>query len=138
MKRPTSTPSSNLSNGRLVPFSLLLIFIKNLKKILLFNQQVWLGLGISIFCVIAILNLIRRYLECRSTFRIGFRPNNEPQTGNLKTGGQHRAKKRQTGNEYLYVLGNLLSQGFCISLTLRCSRFNQSRSQIKVFLLLLF
>ncbi|XP_046448054.1 uncharacterized protein LOC124196853 isoform X2 [Daphnia pulex] len=76
-----------------------------------FQWPVWLGLGISIVCVIAILNLIRRYLECRSTFCTGFRPNNEPQTRNLKTGGQHRAKKRQTGNEYLYVLGNLLSQG---------------------------
>jgi hypothetical protein len=70
------------------------------QHLLLFDHQVWLGLGVSIVCVIAVLNLIQRYLEYRSAFEMDF-----------KTGNKPRAEKWRTGNQYLYVFGNLLSQG---------------------------
>ncbi|EFX82352.1 hypothetical protein DAPPUDRAFT_241436 [Daphnia pulex] len=71
-----------------------------------FQWQIWLGLGISIVCVIAILNLLQRYLESyRSAFEM-----------DLKTGNKPRAEKWQTEKQFLYVFGNLLSQGgFCPS-----------------------
>ncbi|EFX82168.1 hypothetical protein DAPPUDRAFT_241316 [Daphnia pulex] len=65
-----------------------------------FQWPVWLGLGISIVCVIAILNLTQRYLQYRSTFETSFRP-----SYNLTTA------KEETREQYLYVFGNLLSQG---------------------------
>ncbi len=51
-------------------------------------SQIWVGLVISTVCVIVVLKLLQRYLNHRSS---------------LKT--------ENTGNQYLYVFGNLLSQG---------------------------
>jgi hypothetical protein len=85
--------------------------LKMIKNFIILNQQIWLGLGISIVCVIVILNLIQRYSESASG--TGFRLNNKPQTGNLTNNGQLRGTKGETGKQqYLYVFGNLLSQGF--------------------------
>lgn len=52
-------------------------------------SQVWLGLVISTVGVIVVLKLLQRYLNHRSS---------------LET-------TENTGNQYIYVLGNLLSQG---------------------------
>jgi ionotropic glutamate receptor len=77
----------------------------------LFNLQVWLGLGVSIICVIAMLNLIQRYLEYRSAFHMDFKLRNKKlKTGNLQN--NRKVKRYQTGKQYLYVLGILLSQGY--------------------------
>ncbi|XP_046642705.1 ionotropic receptor 21a-like [Daphnia pulicaria] len=67
-----------------------------------FQWPVWLGLGISMICVIAILNLMQRYLEYRSTFE---------KSSNLMTNSGRQVKKTITGKQYLYVFANLLSQG---------------------------
>ncbi|XP_046449177.1 glutamate receptor ionotropic, kainate 2-like [Daphnia pulex] len=72
-----------------------------------FQWQIWLGLGKSIVCVIAILNLIQRYLEYRSSLETSnVRPNdnNNPPTEKIITKGR-------TAKQFLYVFGNLLSQG---------------------------
>ncbi|XP_046449181.1 ionotropic receptor 93a-like [Daphnia pulex] len=70
-----------------------------------FQWPVWLLIGVSIVVVIAVLNLLQRYLEYRSAFEMDFKTSNKP-----------RAEKWRTGNQYLYVFGNLLSQGgFCPS-----------------------
>ncbi len=76
--------------------SLKLFDKKNLLK------KVWVGLGVSIICVISVLNLMQRYLEYRSTV-------NKNSNENLVDG--QNAKKRNKGKHYLYVFGNLLSQG---------------------------
>ncbi|EFX78662.1 hypothetical protein DAPPUDRAFT_246066 [Daphnia pulex] len=56
----------------------------------------------------------KRYLEYRSVFIMDLRPNNIPLPEKLTNDDQIRAKKWQTGKQYLYVFGNLLSQGgFC-------------------------
>jgi hypothetical protein len=65
----------------------------------LIYRQVWLGLGVSIACVIAMLNLIQRYLHYRSTI-------------DLKQNEENKSQNWQTGKQYFYVLGNLLSQGY--------------------------
>jgi hypothetical protein len=64
-------------------------------------KKVWLGLGVSILCVISVLNLNA------TIFRISTvdKSSNE----NLVDG--QNAKKRNKGKQYLYVFGNLLSQG---------------------------
>ncbi len=69
------------------------------------NRQVWLGLGVSVACVIAVLNLIQRYLDYRSTIDDGFDQSEEKKNGRL------RVTKWKTQKQYLYVFGNLLSQG---------------------------
>jgi hypothetical protein len=74
------------------------------QHLLLFDHQVWLGLGISIVCVITVLNLIRRYLEYRSLIETPSSPIDNPATGKLITEGE-------TGKQYVYVFGTLLSQG---------------------------
>ncbi|EFX82169.1 hypothetical protein DAPPUDRAFT_241317 [Daphnia pulex] len=71
---------------------------------ILFDPQVWLGLGISIVCVIAVLNLMQRYLDYRSVTETTLRSNDNPPTQKIITKGE-------TGKQYLYVFGNLLSQG---------------------------
>ncbi|XP_046449196.1 glutamate [NMDA] receptor subunit 1-like [Daphnia pulex] len=72
---------------------------------LLFDHQVWLGLGISIVCVIAVLNLIQRYLEYRSVIVTPSRSKDNPALT------EKVIAKGETGKQYLYVFGNLLSQG---------------------------
>jgi len=79
---------------------------------------VWLGLGVSIVCVTAILILIQRYYEYRSTFDAYFTTNNKPHIRKLNNGEQLRVKNGGAGNHYLYVFGNLLSQGYCITSTI--------------------
>jgi hypothetical protein len=74
---------------------------------LFINRQVWLGLGVSIGCVIAVLHLIQRYLHYRST--IDLKQNEEKKS---QKRGRIGVKKWQTGKQYFYVFGNLLSQGF--------------------------
>jgi hypothetical protein len=76
---------------------------------LLIYRQVWLGLGVSIACVIAMLNLIQRYLHYRSTIDDDLKQIEE---NNSQKGGRIGVKKWQTGKQFFYVLGNLLSQGY--------------------------
>ncbi|XP_046448237.1 uncharacterized protein LOC124197028 isoform X2 [Daphnia pulex] len=98
-----------------------------------FQWPVWLGLIIAIICVITILNLLQRYLEYRSQFETGPNPKNLrklPIVGDIRrplnrrrrivamvgslfvpSGISLRETRGQTGNQYLYVFGNLLSQG---------------------------
>ena len=66
----------------------------------LFNQQIWVGIGVSIVCVIVVLSLIERYLEYQTA---------GPLTND--GGGLRIITKTITGKQYLYVFGNLLSQG---------------------------
>ncbi|EFX82391.1 hypothetical protein DAPPUDRAFT_316802 [Daphnia pulex] len=74
-----------------------------------FQWPVWLGLGISIVCVIAVLNLMQRYLQYRSVIETPSRSNDNSPTEKIITKGE-------TGKQYLYVFGNLLSQGgACLS-----------------------
>ncbi|XP_046642731.1 ionotropic receptor 21a-like [Daphnia pulicaria] len=75
-----------------------------------FQWPVWLGLGLSIAFVIAVLNLIQRYPE----YAIETIVRQNEKTN--QTGGRLRVTKWQTGKQYLFVFGNLLSQGgFCPS-----------------------
>nr|CAH0109179.1 unnamed protein product [Daphnia galeata] len=67
-----------------------------------FQWPVWLGLVISIVCVIFVLNLLQRYFTYRSL---------KPETSSIEIGNQNSAPIVNTGNQYLYVFGNLLSQG---------------------------
>ncbi|EFX82393.1 hypothetical protein DAPPUDRAFT_101640 [Daphnia pulex] len=69
-----------------------------------FQWPVWLGLGISIVCVIAVLNLMQLYLEYRSVIETPSKSNDNSPTEKINTKGE-------TGKQYLYVFGNLLSQG---------------------------
>jgi hypothetical protein len=63
-----------------------------------------LGLGVSIVCVIAVLNLIQRFLNYPSVIETPSRPDDNQPTEKITT-------KEETGKQYLYVFGNLLSQG---------------------------
>ena len=99
MKRQTSTPSSNLSNGRFEKKYKSYKYFYKIKHSL-FNQQIWVGIGVSIVCVIVVLSLIERYLEYQTT---------GPLTND--GGGLRIITKTITGKQYLYVFGNLLSQG---------------------------
>jgi ionotropic glutamate receptor len=63
-----------------------------------------LGLGVSIVCLITVLNVIQRYLEYHSAFEATFSSNDNPPA-------EKKITKEETGKEYLYVFGNLLSQG---------------------------
>ena len=70
----------------------------------------WLGLAISIVCVIFVLNLLQRYMAYRSPIQ-----SRNPE--NLKQkDGKDDANRRivHPTNQYIYVLGNLLSQGSMI------------------------
>jgi hypothetical protein len=69
-----------------------------------------LGLGVSIAFVIAVLNLIQRYPENAIETIFG-----QNEKTNQTDGGRLRVTKWQTGKQYLYVFGNLLSQGFILS-----------------------
>ena len=65
----------------------------------MFNQQIWVGLGVSIVCVIVVLSLIERYLEYQTAGQL------------TDDSGLRVVTKTITGKQYLYVFGNLLSQG---------------------------
>nr|CAH0102975.1 unnamed protein product [Daphnia galeata] len=67
-----------------------------------FQWPIWVGLGVSIVCVIVVLSSIQRYLEYQTA-------------GQLTNdgGGLRVITKTITGKQYLYVFGNLLSQGGC-------------------------
>jgi len=79
-----------------------LYFVLNIH--LLFDPQIWLGVVISTVCVIAVLNSIQQYLEYRSVYENTFRSSDNTPT-------QKIVNKGETGKQYLYVFGNLLSQG---------------------------
>ena len=66
----------------------------------LYHQQIWLGLGVSILFVIAVLNLIQQFLDHPS----------KKETNAIQLGGE-KMKKAKTRNYYIYVYGLLLSQG---------------------------
>jgi hypothetical protein len=55
------------------------------------------------------LNLIQRYLHYRSTIDDDLKQIEE---NNSQKGGRIGVKKWQTGKQFFYVLGNLLSQGY--------------------------
>ena len=84
-----------------------------------FPPQIWLGLGVSIICVIAALNFMQRALsylipengDYRSQFRRRISPiDGNPSTNKTTNKGRRRVKK-ETAKQFLYVFGNLLSQG---------------------------
>lgn len=110
MKRLILTPLSSHSNGRYTCVELLLFISRafnSLSKILF--KKVWLGLCVSMACVTVFLNLMQSYkLHHPSNWhnRIQSEKKSE-QSGNnyLLSIKEHRI------NEYLYVFGNLLSQG---------------------------
>jgi hypothetical protein len=79
--------------------------IFRIQKHRLFDRHVWLGLGVSIVCVITVLNVIQRYLQYHSALETTISSNDNPPAEKIIT-------KVGTGKEYLYVFGNLLSQGY--------------------------
>ena len=127
MKRPTSTPSSNHFNGRLE-------YLKDINKFVFrkcqkisddmnwfcFPPQIWLGLGVSIICVIAVLNFMQRALSylipengdyrSQSGRKLASPIDGNPSTNKTTNKGRRRVKK-ETAKQFLYVFGNLLSQG---------------------------
>jgi hypothetical protein len=86
-----------------------------------------LGLAISIVCVIAVLNLMQRALSylipengdhrSQSGRRLVSPNDRNPSTNKMTNKGRHRGKKG-TAKQYLYVFGNLLSQGEIVILEL--------------------
>ncbi|EFX82126.1 hypothetical protein DAPPUDRAFT_241224 [Daphnia pulex] len=77
-----------------------------------FQWPVWIGLITSILCVIAVLNLMQRYLEYRSA--LSETSNHEERINNPnkeKLDNRNTVLKSRYGKEYLYVFGLLLSQG---------------------------
>ncbi|KAK4030531.1 hypothetical protein OUZ56_023775 [Daphnia magna] len=74
-----------------------------------FQWPVWIGLGISSVIVIVILFLIQRHLDDRDGLERDSTSNNGKNADSTRGHGQ-------PGSQYLYVLGNLLSQsGPCTS-----------------------
>nr|CAH0104494.1 unnamed protein product [Daphnia galeata] len=70
-----------------------------------FQWPIWLGLGLSIVCVIAVLNMMQYYLDYR--YKKETEAINKIQSNTTtKEKGLLRA-----GDQYLYVYGNLLAQG---------------------------
>ena len=70
----------------------------------------WLGLLISIIVVITILNLLQDFLENRSPPEI--EESNQENKTQQRQESRPRSVKNRGGTQYLYVFGNLLSQGF--------------------------
>ena len=66
------------------------------------HNQIWLSLGISIVCVIFVLTIIQQY----------FNQTVPTSTKRKKRVGRDIA--RTAGNQYRYVFGTLLSQGYSI------------------------
>ncbi|EFX87007.1 hypothetical protein DAPPUDRAFT_312495 [Daphnia pulex] len=64
-----------------------------------FQWPIWLGVGISIVCVIFVLKFLQRYQE--KLF----------ESASNHGDGVRLAHKERTGKQYLYVFGNLMSQG---------------------------
>jgi hypothetical protein len=65
------------------------------------DVQVWLGLVISIYVVIIVLQLLEN----------AFGPSKVPNRGNTTNKWNWLCYVRQTAKHYVYVFGNLLSQG---------------------------
>jgi hypothetical protein len=65
------------------------------------TQQIWLGLGVSIVCIIVSLNLIQKYLDRCS----------KKETDTIELPDAKRTIKGKMRNNYFYVFGMLLSQG---------------------------
>lgn len=66
----------------------------------LYNKQIWLGLGVSIVCVIIALNTIQQFLDQPS----------KKETNAIELGHEKMVQAKTT-NYYIYVYGLLLSQG---------------------------
>ena len=71
-------------------------------------MQVWLGLLISIMIVIVVLQLLELYLDYRSPSQIDSSEDGQRNKKNPK-GWLHYVRK--IGKHYIYVFGNLFSQG---------------------------
>jgi hypothetical protein len=71
-------------------------------------MQVWLGLLISIMIVIVVLQLLEFYLDYRFQSQIDSCEDGQRNKKNPK-GWLHYVRK--IGKHYIYVFGNLLSQG---------------------------
>ncbi|KAI9563542.1 hypothetical protein GHT06_011005 [Daphnia sinensis] len=82
--------------------------IANIKSVVKpFQWPVWVGLIVTAICVVVVLNLIQRYLEYmehRSSSETAMEPFPNLTRNNSRLNGR-------AGKQYLYVLGNLLSQG---------------------------
>jgi hypothetical protein len=100
MKRPTSTPSSNLSNGRYNMNTLTFGILMFKSKQFFYYKQIWLQLGVSIVCVIIALNTIQQFLDQPS----------KKETNAIELGDDKMVQAKTT-NYYIYVYGLLLSQG---------------------------
>ena len=78
-------------------------------------QKVWLGIGVSIVCVATVFILIQRFL---SHLPENLNSNKKVESsGNDNLEGQDGrhpviSDRDQSGKQFLYVIGNLLSQGF--------------------------
>ncbi|EFX82354.1 hypothetical protein DAPPUDRAFT_241432 [Daphnia pulex] len=76
-----------------------------------FQWPIWLGLGVSIICVIAVLNLMQRLLSYLPENGENQSRPNSPSDNSPTEMTKNRVTKGETGEQYLYVFGNLLSQG---------------------------
>ena len=90
-----------------------------------FLKKVWLGIGISIVCVTASLIFILRFSSRLPTIRSS---NTKVETITNNENSRNREKKvdevlsdvieKQSSHQFLYVIGNLLSQGLINNLIL--------------------
>ena len=124
------TPLSNLSNGRYARNRCILFlnyspYFKNNIKLYInticvwFYEKVWLGLGVSIVFVTATLILILRFSFHLSTIwrsnTIEVEKSNEENVRSPERDGRFSVMENKCRKQYLYVIGNLLSQGFLLS-----------------------
>jgi hypothetical protein len=87
--------------------------------VLSYYLKVWLGLGVSIVCVTATLILILRFSSHLSIIwrsnTIEVEKSNEENVRNPERDGRLSVLENKCRKQYLYVIGNLLSQGFLLS-----------------------
>jgi ionotropic glutamate receptor len=118
---PVNDDSANI-NAVVKPFqwpvyhqpNLLNFYLKN-NLFITFFEKVWLGIGVSIVCVTTVLILILRFSSQYLPKNLNSNTSKvESSNDNNLEGqdGRHPVRDRdQSGKQYLYVIGNLLSQG---------------------------
>ncbi|XP_057376733.2 glutamate receptor ionotropic, delta-1-like isoform X2 [Daphnia carinata] len=70
-----------------------------------FQWPVWVGLVVAVVCVIVVLTFIQRYLQYRSGTESATKRSTSLPSNNS------RLSKGRIGTQFIYVFGNLLSQG---------------------------
>ena len=90
-----------------------------------FLKKVWLGIGISIVCVTASLIFILRFssrlptIRSSNTIKVETITNNENSRNRKKNDDVlSDVIEKQSSHQFLYVIGNLLSQGLINNLIL--------------------